>query len=75
MKITEADINIVPCKGRARRPEPLTADERWFDQLIKDFGNLPVEGQLDVIFGGCDTDAMAQIAARLVEYLNWRAAP
>jgi hypothetical protein len=52
------------------RPEPLTADEQWLDRLIKDFGNLPVEGQLEVIFAACDTDALAKIAARLGESLN-----
>jgi hypothetical protein len=63
---------IVPFKARARRPEPpLTPEEQWFHQLMTDFGGLPVEGQIDVIFAGCDTDAIAQIAARLVEYLNW----
>jgi hypothetical protein len=65
------DKNIVPFKGRARRSEPLTADERWFDQLIRDFGGLPVAGQLDVIFAACDDDAKAQIAERLVDYLNY----
>ena len=59
--MTDDIKNVVPFRGRARRPEPLTAEERWFDQLIRDFGNLPVEAQLDVLFAGCDTVAMAQI--------------
>ena len=74
--MTDDIKNVVPFRGRARRPEPLTAEERWFDQLVRDFGQLPVEAQLDVIFAACDDNAKAQIAERLVDYLNWyRGAP
>jgi hypothetical protein len=55
-------------------PEPpMTAEELWLENLIKNFGGLSVESQLNVIFAACDIDALAPIAARLaeaVEYFN-----
>jgi hypothetical protein len=58
------DKKIIPF----RRPElPLTAEEQWLDRLIKDFGSLSVEGQLEALFAACDIDALALIASRIAE--------
>jgi hypothetical protein len=55
-------------------PEPsMTAEELWLENLIKDFGSLSVEGQLNVLFAACDVEALTLISARLteaVEYFN-----
>lgn len=57
---------------RYKRPEPpLTAEEKWFVQLIKDVDQLPAERCAELLFAACDTDKLADISAELVEYLEW----